>query len=187
MARVKWRSRVNLKWLKVEIYPCTKEIRPSFMKASSHSLWLWETSNSVGCLPLISPLFCIEMIQNISKEWGFTNKNQKHHKVQTTDSPKSTLENVWHLKCLYVNICSKNTNTTSCVAFNTAGCLSALAAHLTPGSVVLDSCAAPGSKTSHAIELLEGGNWQPNSWWWWISVGMETYDITWYNYVYITG
>ena len=37
-----------------------------------------------------------------------------------------------------------------------SSCLSALAAGLLPGSFVLDSCAAPGSKTAHAIELLQG-------------------------------
>ncbi|CAK9050377.1 28S rRNA (cytosine-C(5))-methyltransferase (NOL1-related protein) (NOL1R) (NOL1/NOP2/Sun domain family member 5) (Williams-Beuren syndrome chromosomal region 20A protein) [Durusdinium trenchii] len=37
-----------------------------------------------------------------------------------------------------------------------SSCLSALAAGLTPGTTVVDSCAAPGSKTSHAIDLLEG-------------------------------
>ena len=38
------------------------------------------------------------------------------------------------------------------------GCLSALAAGLTHGTIVLDACAAPGSKTSHAIELLGGSS-----------------------------
>ncbi|CAL1129189.1 unnamed protein product [Cladocopium goreaui] len=37
-----------------------------------------------------------------------------------------------------------------------SSCLSALAAGLTHGTIVLDACAAPGSKTSHAIELLGG-------------------------------
>ena len=35
-----------------------------------------------------------------------------------------------------------------------SSCLSALAAGLVPGDFVVDSCAAPGSKTAHAIELL---------------------------------
>ena len=38
-----------------------------------------------------------------------------------------------------------------------SSCLSALAAGLVPGSFVVDSCAAPGSKTAHAIELLRRG------------------------------
>eukprot|EP00928_Gymnodinium_smaydae_P069798 TRINITY_DN5351_c0_g3_i1.p1 TRINITY_DN5351_c0_g3~~TRINITY_DN5351_c0_g3_i1.p1 ORF type:complete len:577 (-),score=79.80 TRINITY_DN5351_c0_g3_i1:74-1804(-) len=37
-----------------------------------------------------------------------------------------------------------------------SSCLGALAASLTPGTVVLDACSAPGSKTTHAIELLQG-------------------------------
>ncbi|CAE8613352.1 unnamed protein product, partial [Polarella glacialis] len=37
-----------------------------------------------------------------------------------------------------------------------SSCLSALAAGLTPGTFVADTCAAPGSKTAHAIELLKG-------------------------------
>lgn len=37
-----------------------------------------------------------------------------------------------------------------------SSCLAALAAGITPGTSVLDACAAPGSKTAHAIELLQG-------------------------------
>lgn len=37
-----------------------------------------------------------------------------------------------------------------------SSCLSALSAGLTPGTFLLDACAAPGSKTAHAIELLGG-------------------------------
>eukprot|EP00435_Cladocopium_sp_Y103_P043957 s186_g12.t1 len=37
-----------------------------------------------------------------------------------------------------------------------SSCLSALAAGLITGTIVLDACAAPGSKTSHAIELMGG-------------------------------
>ena len=37
-----------------------------------------------------------------------------------------------------------------------SSCLSALCASLHPGATVLDACAAPGSKTSHAVELLQG-------------------------------
>ena len=38
-----------------------------------------------------------------------------------------------------------------------SSCLSALAAKLVPGDFVVDTCAAPGSKTAHAIELLGNG------------------------------
>eukprot|EP00927_Polykrikos_kofoidii_P057405 TRINITY_DN51532_c0_g1_i1.p1 TRINITY_DN51532_c0_g1~~TRINITY_DN51532_c0_g1_i1.p1 ORF type:complete len:620 (+),score=88.42 TRINITY_DN51532_c0_g1_i1:84-1943(+) len=37
-----------------------------------------------------------------------------------------------------------------------SSCLSALSGGIEPGCVVLDACAAPGSKTAHAIDLLDG-------------------------------
>lgn len=37
-----------------------------------------------------------------------------------------------------------------------SSCLSAVCAGITPGTFVLDACSAPGSKTTHALELLGG-------------------------------
>lgn len=37
-----------------------------------------------------------------------------------------------------------------------SSCLAALSAGITPNSVVLDACAAPGSKTAHIVDMLSG-------------------------------
>ena len=149
--------------LRRELEGHAAELRTAFKKSSQHSEVLSEQREAFSSLPRYVRVNRLQLAEDLevlkkrlTKALRRAAGSEPKHREATRVEVDAVVPNVLRLPAASRRWLRElpEVERGALVLQDRSSCLSALAAGLVPGSFVLDSCAAPGSKTAHAIELL---------------------------------
>ncbi|CAE7390708.1 NSUN5 [Symbiodinium sp. CCMP2592] len=153
--------------LRRELEGHARELQAAFKKSSQHSEVLSEQKEAFSSLPRYVRVNRLQLAEDLEvlrrrlakalRRAAGARSEQNKHMEATRVEVDAVVPNVLRLPAASRRWLRElpEVESGALVLQDRSSCLSALAAGLVPGSFVLDSCAAPGSKTAHAIELLQ--------------------------------